>query len=218
MGLNLQRSNHRINALGSFLDVAISTPVLATLLGYVAASKDPIIGGSLLLTYTTGYVAPLLLAASFAGALQFIFKMNLTNKASIHAEFAFVQEVLSMDQSIERGTSAGWWGVYVLGQAFPCNNGNEEDPQTSPPCKWWTSLGAAECQRLDKDVKKRVLGIQNQTLKETRKGRADPTPKFHIFPRFCWHIPQTPPTLAYDFLLRPVSFAFCSFGVKYAAN
>ncbi|KAL6975371.1 hypothetical protein U1Q18_024166 [Sarracenia purpurea var. burkii] len=47
-----------------------STPVLATLLGYVAASKDPIIGGSLLLTYTTGYIAPLLLAASFAGALQ----------------------------------------------------------------------------------------------------------------------------------------------------
>lgn len=47
-----------------------STPVLATLLGYVAASKDPVIGGSLLLTYTTGYVAPLLLAASFAGALQ----------------------------------------------------------------------------------------------------------------------------------------------------
>ncbi|GLT67343.1 hypothetical protein SLA2020_396590 [Shorea laevis] len=46
-----------------------STPVLATLLGYVAASKDPIIESSLLLTYTTGYVAPLLLAASFAGAL-----------------------------------------------------------------------------------------------------------------------------------------------------
>ncbi|XP_073114268.1 cytochrome c-type biogenesis ccda-like chloroplastic protein 2 [Elaeis guineensis] len=47
-----------------------STPVLATLLGYVAASRDPVIGGSLLLTYTTGYVAPLLVAASFAGALQ----------------------------------------------------------------------------------------------------------------------------------------------------
>ncbi|XP_027909911.1 cytochrome c-type biogenesis ccda-like chloroplastic protein isoform X1 [Vigna unguiculata] len=47
-----------------------STPVLATLLGYVAASKDPVIGGSLLLTYTTGYVSPLLLAATFAGALQ----------------------------------------------------------------------------------------------------------------------------------------------------
>ncbi|MFS7987150.1 putative cytochrome C biogenesis protein, transmembrane [Helianthus anomalus] len=37
-----------------------STPVLATLLGYVAASKDSLIGGTLLLTYTTGYVAPLL--------------------------------------------------------------------------------------------------------------------------------------------------------------
>ncbi|XP_016439166.1 cytochrome c-type biogenesis ccda-like chloroplastic protein isoform X1 [Nicotiana tabacum] len=49
-----------------------STPVLATLLGYVATSRDPIIGGSLLLTYTTGYVTPLLLAASFAGALQSI--------------------------------------------------------------------------------------------------------------------------------------------------
>ncbi|XP_028092409.1 cytochrome c-type biogenesis ccda-like chloroplastic protein isoform X3 [Camellia sinensis] len=47
-----------------------STPVLATLLGYVAASKDLVIGGSLLLTYTTGYVAPLLLAVSFAAALQ----------------------------------------------------------------------------------------------------------------------------------------------------
>ncbi|CAM0146095.1 unnamed protein product [Urochloa decumbens] len=47
-----------------------STPVLATLLGYVASSRDPIVGGSLLLTYTTGYVAPLLIAASFAGALQ----------------------------------------------------------------------------------------------------------------------------------------------------
>ncbi|KAL0919755.1 hypothetical protein M5K25_011873 [Dendrobium thyrsiflorum] len=47
-----------------------STPVLATLLGYVAASRDPVVGGSLLLTYTVGYISPLLLAASFAGALQ----------------------------------------------------------------------------------------------------------------------------------------------------
>ncbi|KAG2297100.1 hypothetical protein Bca52824_043769 [Brassica carinata] len=47
-----------------------STPVLATLLGYVATSTDPVVGGSLLLTYTTGYVAPLIPAASFARALQ----------------------------------------------------------------------------------------------------------------------------------------------------
>ncbi|CDY43833.1 BnaC03g14660D [Brassica napus] len=47
-----------------------STPVLATLLGYVATSRDPVVGGSLLLTYTTGYVAPIIPAASFARALQ----------------------------------------------------------------------------------------------------------------------------------------------------
>ncbi|KAI5062470.1 hypothetical protein GOP47_0023009 [Adiantum capillus-veneris] len=47
-----------------------SSPVLATILGYVATSQDPVVGGGLLLAYTTGYVAPLLLAASFAGALR----------------------------------------------------------------------------------------------------------------------------------------------------
>ncbi|XP_020576730.1 cytochrome c-type biogenesis ccda-like chloroplastic protein 2 isoform X2 [Phalaenopsis equestris] len=54
-----------------------STPVLATLLGYVAASKDPVIGGSLLLTYTVGYVSPLLLAASFTGALQGLLSLRM---------------------------------------------------------------------------------------------------------------------------------------------
>lgn len=53
-----------------------STPVLASLLAYVAASKDPLTGGSLLLAYTTGYVAPLLLAASFAGALQSLLSLR----------------------------------------------------------------------------------------------------------------------------------------------
>lgn len=53
-----------------------STPVLATLLGYVATSRDPVVGGSLLLTYTTGYVAPLILAASFAGALQSLLSLR----------------------------------------------------------------------------------------------------------------------------------------------
>eukprot|EP00850_Spirogloea_muscicola_P018452 SM000169S02707 [mRNA] locus=s169:43389:45824:- [translate_table: standard] len=47
-----------------------STPVLATLLGFVSSSQDPILGGGLLLAYTSGYVAPLLLAASFTGAMK----------------------------------------------------------------------------------------------------------------------------------------------------
>ena len=32
-----------------------STPILATLLAYVASSQDPFLGGGLLLAYTTGY-------------------------------------------------------------------------------------------------------------------------------------------------------------------
>ncbi|GAX86387.1 hypothetical protein CEUSTIGMA_g13798.t1, partial [Chlamydomonas eustigma] len=47
-----------------------STPVLATLLAFVSTSENPWQGGLLLLTYSTGYVAPLLVAASFTGALK----------------------------------------------------------------------------------------------------------------------------------------------------
>lgn len=47
-----------------------STPVLASLLAYVASSQDALVGGGLLLAYTTGYVTPLLVAASFTGALK----------------------------------------------------------------------------------------------------------------------------------------------------
>ena len=47
-----------------------STPVLASILAYVASTEDPLTGGVLLLAYTTGYVAPLLVAASFTGALK----------------------------------------------------------------------------------------------------------------------------------------------------
>lgn len=46
-----------------------STPVLATLLGYVSQTGDPVTGGALLLTYTSGYVAPLLAAATVTGSL-----------------------------------------------------------------------------------------------------------------------------------------------------
>ncbi|KAK9790105.1 hypothetical protein WJX73_005907 [Symbiochloris irregularis] len=46
-----------------------STPVLATLLAYVASKGELLQGGTLLLSYTCGYVMPLLVAATFAGAL-----------------------------------------------------------------------------------------------------------------------------------------------------
>ena len=53
-----------------------STPVLATLLAYVAAGKDPLVGGSLLLAYTCGYVAPLLAAATVTGATQRLMELR----------------------------------------------------------------------------------------------------------------------------------------------
>jgi cytochrome c-type biogenesis protein len=47
-----------------------STPVLATLLVWVSATKDPILGSVLLLSYTAGYVAPLILAGTFTASLK----------------------------------------------------------------------------------------------------------------------------------------------------
>lgn len=47
-----------------------STPVLATLLAYVANTKDLILGGAFLLTYTIGYVLPLIIAGTFTANIK----------------------------------------------------------------------------------------------------------------------------------------------------
>ncbi len=47
-----------------------STPVLATLLAWVASSKDLFLGGIFLLAYAVGYVLPLILAGTFTGTLK----------------------------------------------------------------------------------------------------------------------------------------------------
>ncbi|KAF5840814.1 cytochrome C biogenesis protein transmembrane region-domain-containing protein [Dunaliella salina] len=47
-----------------------STPVLATLLAWVSGTRDPVQGGGLLLAYTSGYVTPLLVAATVAGSMK----------------------------------------------------------------------------------------------------------------------------------------------------
>lgn len=47
-----------------------STPVLATLLAWVASTQDIILGGGLLLTYTIGYVSPLIFAGTFTATLK----------------------------------------------------------------------------------------------------------------------------------------------------
>ncbi len=47
-----------------------STPVLATLLGWISTTGDPVLGAALLLAYTVGYVFPLILAGSFTATLK----------------------------------------------------------------------------------------------------------------------------------------------------
>ena len=53
-----------------------STPVLATLLTWVAATQDQWLGGSLLLSYTGGYVLPLVLAGTFTASIKKILEMR----------------------------------------------------------------------------------------------------------------------------------------------
>ncbi|EKQ68279.1 cytochrome c biogenesis protein [Leptolyngbyaceae cyanobacterium JSC-12] len=47
-----------------------STPVLATLLAWISATQDPVLGGALLLLYTAGYVVPLILAGTFTALIK----------------------------------------------------------------------------------------------------------------------------------------------------
>jgi len=53
-----------------------STPVLATLLAWVAATKDLILGGVLLLSYTAGYVTPLILAGTFTASIKKLLELR----------------------------------------------------------------------------------------------------------------------------------------------
>lgn len=53
-----------------------STPVLATLLAWVAAKQDLILGGALLLFYTAGYVAPLILAGTFTASIKKLLELR----------------------------------------------------------------------------------------------------------------------------------------------
>jgi cytochrome c-type biogenesis protein len=53
-----------------------STPVLATLLAWISSTKDPILGSALLLSYTAGYVAPLILAGTFTASIKKILELR----------------------------------------------------------------------------------------------------------------------------------------------
>ncbi len=53
-----------------------STPVLASLLGWVAHTQDLILGGVLLLAYTAGYVAPLIVAGTFTASIKKVLELR----------------------------------------------------------------------------------------------------------------------------------------------
>lgn len=53
-----------------------STPVLATLLAWISTTKDPILGSVLLLSYTAGYVAPLILAGTFTASIKKLLELR----------------------------------------------------------------------------------------------------------------------------------------------
>lgn len=53
-----------------------STPVLATLLAWISTTKDPLLGSVLLLSYTAGYVAPLILAGTFTASVKKLLELR----------------------------------------------------------------------------------------------------------------------------------------------
>ena len=53
-----------------------STPVLATLLAWIASTHDLVLGAGLLLAYTAGYVTPLILAGTFTAAIKNLLELR----------------------------------------------------------------------------------------------------------------------------------------------
>ncbi|WP_427160429.1 cytochrome c biogenesis protein CcdA [Aliinostoc sp. HNIBRCY26] len=53
-----------------------STPVLASLLGWVANTQDLVLGAVLLISYTAGYVAPLILAGTFTASIKKLLELR----------------------------------------------------------------------------------------------------------------------------------------------
>lgn len=53
-----------------------STPVLATLLAWVGSSQDLVLGAGLLLAYTGGYVAPLIIAGTFTATIKKLLELR----------------------------------------------------------------------------------------------------------------------------------------------
>lgn len=53
-----------------------STPVLASILAWISATQDPVLGSVLLLSYTIGYAAPLVLAGTFTASIKKLLELR----------------------------------------------------------------------------------------------------------------------------------------------
>ncbi|MEB3358820.1 MAG: cytochrome c biogenesis protein CcdA [Synechococcales bacterium] len=53
-----------------------STPVLASLLAWVSTTQDPVLGSVLLIAYTAGYVAPLVVAGTFTASIKKLLELR----------------------------------------------------------------------------------------------------------------------------------------------
>jgi cytochrome c-type biogenesis protein len=53
-----------------------STPVLASLLAWISTTNDPLLGSVLLLSYTVGYAAPLILAGTFTASIKKLLELR----------------------------------------------------------------------------------------------------------------------------------------------
>lgn len=69
-GMPLAMKSYLLGLTFGLVASPCSTPVLATLLGWISTTGDPVLGGALLLAYTVGYVFPLVLAGSFTTTIK----------------------------------------------------------------------------------------------------------------------------------------------------
>lgn len=69
-GLPLALKSYLLGLSFGLVASPCSTPVLATLLGWISTTGDPLLGATLLLAYTVGYVSPLVIAGSFTATIK----------------------------------------------------------------------------------------------------------------------------------------------------
>ena len=99
----------------AFIADFCGTPVLASLLAYVASSRDPVVGATLLLTYALGYSTPLLLIGATGG--------NILANANAAADSA-------------AGDDEGGWSMAKIGRLVT--------PLTATVLIWYGTTGFLE--------------------------------------------------------------------------